>query len=106
MRIALLLVLGVLSASVYGGKATGTVQSLFFNTDNFVVTFRLSGAVEEVARCNDKGMFSVDTSRPGGESILITLLEAKKHGYTVVAGGRNLCGLNRRAEDLLELTVQ
>lgn len=99
MRAILLLLLSLTSfsqASVWEGK----VESIHVTLTNPVVLFKLSGVLEDSPRCNEKGMYALDSTLPSGSLALDLVRSAYETGKPVKAIGLNTCSADFNAEGL------
>lgn len=89
-------------ASIWEGK----VEIIQVTLTNPVVLFKLSGELEDTPRCNEKGMYALNSNLPSGKIALDLLRSAYESGRPVKAHGLNTCAADFRAEGLKLLTFK
>ena len=97
--------LWVLAWQTLAGTSDGKVAKIGMSTDSNVVTFTLEAAIIETPRCNKEQQFAFDTTKPGGQALLQTLLSAKEHDLSIHVKGRNICQVHWMSEDVHELEL-
>lgn len=73
---------------------------------NPVILFTLSGSLEGSPRCNEKGMYAIDSRLPGGSIALDLLRSAYESDRPVTAQGLNTCSAHFKAEGLKFVTFR
>ena len=89
-------------ASIWEGK----VEIIQVTLTNPVVLFKLSGELEDTPRCNEKGMYALNSNLPSGKIALDLLRSAYESGRPVIAQGLNTCAADFRAEGLKLVTFK
>lgn len=90
------------NASTWQGK----VEEIEVRSTSPVVLFRLSGELKDSPRCNETGMYAIDSNLPGGRIALDLLRSAYESGRSVVAQGLNACSAHFEAEGLKKMTLE
>ncbi len=89
-------------ASIWEGK----VEKIEVTLTNRVILFKLSGSLEDSPRCNEKGMYALDSGLPSGRIALDLLRSAYESGRSVTAQGLNTCSAHFQAEGLKFVTFR
>ncbi len=97
----LLSVAGVTGAADW----TGTVSEIRVSTISPAVLFRLSGKLDNKARCNEYEMYAIDLNSPGGESVFELIKYAYLNGLTVQANSLRTCAVYWKAEGVKDITL-
>jgi len=93
---------GLSQASSWEGK----VEEIEVTLTNPVILFKLSGSLEDSPRCNEKGMYALDSTLPSGRVALDLLRSAYESGRPVTAQGLNTCSAHFKAEGLKFVTFR
>ena len=105
MRLVAATLLLSCASSLHAADWTGTVSEIRVSTVSPAVLFRLSGKLENKARCNEYEMYAIDLGSPGGESVFELIKYAYLNGLTVQANSLRTCAVYWKAEGVKDITL-
>jgi hypothetical protein len=90
------------NASTWQGK----VETIEVRSTSPVVLFRLSGELKDSPRCNETGMYAIDSTLPGGRIALDLLRSAYESKRNVMAQGLNACSVHFESEGVKTISFE